>query len=404
MTVVEQRVSSRVAINVCLYFWILLLCLEGTNLAQNQPTRREDPASIFRQGVQAMQTGRLGTAEDDFKAVIAIDPGSAAAYTNLGVSYMREAKWHAALRELHHAASLAPNDPGVFLNIGLAYYRQNKFLSAIEPFRITTQHAPHSIQARYLLGLCYFFTNDYQHAVQMLEPLWQDQVNNLNYLYVLSIAAGKSSDAALEQRALTQMIDIGQNTPELHLYLGKAWLAKDEKDKALQEFKAAAFADETLPLVHYFLGRVYLEQHAYTQAEAEMLRDIKIEPGVQYNYENLGLLYTQIGKSEKAVKYFREALQHDPTLVNSYVGLAKIYRRTGHYQDALAMLTRAESIVPSSASVHYLRGQVLMRLGLHAAGHQELATSSKLLRSLDEGLQGGPIVGQPVDAQLAAQP
>ncbi|HET9086419.1 MAG TPA: tetratricopeptide repeat protein [Acidobacteriaceae bacterium] len=387
-----------------LCFLLPLLAFEGTNSAQNRATRETDPASIFSRGVQAMQTGRFGAAEDDFKTVIAIDPRSAAAYTNLGVSYMRQAKWHAALLELRHAASLAPNDPGIFLNIGLAYYRQNRFSAAIEPFKIATQLAPDSIQARYLLGLCYFFTNDYQHASLMLEPLWQNQITNLNYLYVLSIAAGKSSNGALEQRALTQMINIGQNTPELHLYLGKAWLAKDEKDKALKEFKAAASADEGLPLVHYFLGRVYLEQHAYGLAEAEMLRDIQMEPRVPYNYENLGLLYAQTGQTEKAIRYFREALQHDPTLVNSYVGLAKIYKRTGHYQKALAMLTRAEAIVPSSASVHYLRGQVLMRLGQPTAGHEELAASSKLLRSLDNSLQTGPIAGQPVDAQVVAQP
>jgi len=350
-----------------------------------------------------MQSGHLSLAEENFRRVIALDPKSSAAHVNLGVAYMREKRWDDALVELHKAETLSPDEPGIRLNIGLAYYRKNDFAAAVEPFSAALHRAPESLQARYLLGLCYFFTNQYKEATDTLAPLWAKEASNLNYLYVLSIAASKSSNSALQKRAFDQMLAIGQNTPEFHLYVGKAWLAEDDTNKALAEFHAAAAARSDLPLVHYFLGRTYLEQHAYPEAEAELLKDMAIEPDFAYSYEDLGILYARLNQPEKAERYYRQAIEHNNTLVNSYFGLAKLYREGGRYQEALEMLDHAEQLAPHSASVHYTRGQVLARLGQSAKAHQEFDIAANLLKSFNDRLQPDLSGDRSADAQDAAQ-
>ena len=144
-----------------------------------------------------------------------------------------------------------------------------------------------------------FFRNDYQAASETLAPLWEQESSNPNYLYVLAIAAGKAANQPLAQQAMDRLLFIGQNAPEFHLYIGKAWLAKGDTQKAIDEFNLAAAARPNLPLVHYFLGRAHLEQHAYPVAEAELLQDVSIEPNFPYNYEDLGLLYVQLNQPEK---------------------------------------------------------------------------------------------------------
>ncbi len=377
------------------------LLLESVS-GQNPVTSVPDLAAIFREGKDAMQRGQLSLAEEDFRRVIALDPKSSAAYVNLGVAYMREKRWDDALVELHKAEALSPDEPGIRLNIGLAFYRKSDFATAIGPFSAALQRAPESLQARYLLGLCYFFTNKYEETTDTLTPLWAKEAANLNYLYVLSIAASKSSNSALQKRAFEQMLAIGQNTPEFHLYVGKAWLAEGDTNKALEEFHAAA-ARPDLPLVHYFLGRTYLEQHAYPEAEAELQKDVAIEPDFAYSYEDLGILYAQIYQPAKAERYYRQAIEHNDTLVNSYFGLAKLYRGAARYQEALEMLDHAEALAPHSASVHYTRGQVLERLGQSAKAHQEFEIAANLLKSFNDRLQQDPSGDQSADAQDAAK-
>jgi tetratricopeptide (TPR) repeat protein len=362
-----------------------------------------NPATLFSEGLQAMKNGQLSKAENMFRQVVALDPKSGAAHINLGVAYMRERRWDDALAELHRAETLSPNVPGIQLNIGLAYYRKSDFDAAIAPFSETLKLQPDSLQASYLLGLCYFFTNRYKAAAETLTPIWERESTNLNYLYVLSIAASKSSNAALQKQSFDRMIAIGQNTPEFHLYVGKAWLAGHNTDQALKEFQAAAALKQELPLVHYFLGRTYLERYAYPEAEAELKKDAVIEPEFGYNYEELGLLYAKLDEPGKAEASFRKAIELNQELVNSYFGLAKLYRNAASYPEALEMLDHAEALVPQSASVHYMRGQVLNHLGQRDQSRQEFDTASKLLKSFNDRLRQDPSGDPSADAQSAAQ-
>ena len=380
-----------------------IFALESVSSPQDSTGSPRDPAVIFRQGKQAMQNGQLAQAEEDFRQVIALDPKSGAAHVNLGVAYMREKRWDDALAELRKAETLSSREAGIVLNIGLVYYRKNDFSSAIEPFSAALQQVPDSLQARYLLGLCYFFTNKYGEAVDTLAPLWDRESSKLNYLYVLSIAASKSSNAPLQKRAFDQMLAVGQNTPEFHLYLGKAWLAEGDTGKALDEFNAAASVRPDMPLVHYFLGRTYLERHEYSRAETELQKDAVIEPDFAYDYEDLGALYVLLSQPEKAEPFFRKAIERNDTLVNSYFGLAKLYLDSARYKEALAMSDRAAALAPTSASVHFTRGQILKHLGQSAKADQEFQTSARLFKSFNDRLQQDHSGDRSADAQDAAQ-
>jgi tetratricopeptide (TPR) repeat protein len=353
----------------------------------------DDPTVLFQEGARALSSGNYDLAGERFRQVIQLDPTSSAAHTNLGVTYMRQKRWVDAISELQTAHTLSPAQMGTVLNIGLAYYRQNDFTAAIEPFT----------QARYLLGLCYFFTGNYALASKTLEPLWQSESNNLNYLYVLSIAASKSSNSRLQKQAFDQMLSIGQNAPAFHLYLGKAWLAQDNTANALAEFKKALAAQPDFPMVHYFLGRTYLQQHNYTLAEQELSKDTEIEPAFAYNYEDLGILHTMLAEPAKAEQDFTLAVSHDPTLANSYFNLAKIYRASSRFPEALAAIDHASALVPKSASVHYLRAQVLARLGRKQQADEEFRKAAQLLKEFNDQIQKDPSGTIAADAQNAAQ-
>ena len=378
--------------------WMVMALLMAARGAWGQQA-----AVVFHEGAEALQRGELREAEADFRKVIAMDPQSSAAHVNLGVTLMREKQWAAALEALQKADALRPGQAGVQLNIGLVHYRQNQFAAAIPAFRAAVEEGATGQQAEYLLGLCYFFTAQYKAAVTSLAALWEAQENNLNYLYVVSISASKSGDADLQKRAFDRMLAIGQDKPEFHLYVGKAWLAEDSFANALKEFGAAEAADPKMPMVHHFLGRTYLQQHEYLLAEAEFLRDIALEPEVASNYEDLGMLYASTGRAEKAKEQFRLALERDGTLVSSLLGLAKLERQDGRDREALALMDRAVVLAPRNASVHYLRGQELAKTGDATKAKTEFAASAELLKAVNDQLQQGASGDQAVDAQAAAQ-
>jgi tetratricopeptide (TPR) repeat protein len=337
-----------------------------------------DPAQLFQAGQDALNAGRLDEAELDFRKVLAVDPQAAAAYANLGVVYMRRKQWAKALTTLRQAEHLMPQVAGIRLNIGLVYYRQNEFLKAIPVFESVVRDQPQALQSRYLLGLCYFFAERWADAASTLEALWAQESDHLSYLYVLSIAAHRAGNKALDEQATLQLIKIGEGSPEFHLFMGKAHLNLEQYDLALADFQAAAQANPSLTFVHFNLGLTYLKKQNYELARDEFLKDVAVEPDLALNYDKLGDIYSLLQQDQDAEKSYRAALLRDPRLLNSYLGLAKIYQREKKYQQALSAIDSAGKLDPDRTDIHYLRGQILLHLGRKTEATKELETSVRI--------------------------
>ena len=341
----------------------------------------KDPQKFFEQGESALREGKLDEAERAFRQVLAADPRVAGAYANLGVIHMRQKQWPQALSMLRKAEKLAPAVAGIRLNIGLVYYRQNDFLAAIQPFESVVKQAPDSYQARYLLGLCYFFNDRWEDAIGQLEPLWGQASNQLNYLYVLSRAAEKANNPALEEKAQSRLVEIGQGAPEFRLIIGKAHYNRGEYDDAVRELEAAAQADPKLPFVHFNLGLAYVRKQDYERARVEFQKDLAIEPDVAFTYEQLGNVESTLQNEDEAAKNYRQAVKLDPRLTGARLGLAKIEEHQLHYPAALAQLDEIIRLEKENASARYLRGQVLLRMGREKEGRAELTSATKMLNA-----------------------
>jgi len=289
---------------------------------------------------------------------------------------MRRKQWSEALGMLEKAQHLLPEMAGIRLNIGLAYYRQNEFLKAIPAFESVVREQPDALQPRYLLGLCYFFVDRWADAAETLEPLWGQESGNFPYLYVLSNAAHRAGRTELDERASAQLVKVGNDSAEYHLFAGKYHLNREEFDLAIGEFEAAARADPKLPFIHFNLGLAYLKKQEYAQARQEFLKDAALEPDLALNYDELGQAYWLSEDDTNAEKSYREALRLDSRLANSHLGLARIYQRRQKYAAALAETDAALKADPARSDAHYIRAQLLLHLGRKQEAKKEMTAAA----------------------------
>jgi tetratricopeptide (TPR) repeat protein len=379
------------------------ICLSATTVAGVMAQdARALIAPSYKAGEQALHSGDLPAAETAFRRVLTLAPNDVGAHANLGVVYMRQRSWKPALEELETARRLAPKMAGIRLNIGLVYFRQEDYIHAFPAFESVVRDEPNSEQARQLLGLCYFLDERYADTIGALEPLWTASNTDLNYLYVVTIAAGKSGRHDLENRALERLIEVGKDSAELHLFLGRAFLARGQDHQALVELAQAEKLAPLLPFLHYYLGLVYKRQHDFEKARQEFLKDRDIEPDVAYDYDELGMVSAALGDDEAAERYFREAVRRDARLGTSWYGLAKVHKQRKKYGEALTALEAAGKIDPESASVHYLRAQVLLAVGKKAEALEELSAVRKLQKETTDKLEQAISGGHYHDPQIAA--
>src|SRR5271157_3000832 len=82
-----------------------------------------NPAAVFAQAQRALGAGDYAAAERGFRRVLELDPRSAAAYVNLGVTYLRSGKVDLAIKSFEAARKLAPQMSGIDLNLARAFSR-----------------------------------------------------------------------------------------------------------------------------------------------------------------------------------------------------------------------------------------------------------------------------------------
>ena len=353
----------------------------GSRMAASQPSARAQAQTAFRKGQTALQTGNLDGAEAAFKKVLSLDPGAAAAYANLGVVAMRRRDWDGALKLLEKAEKLDPKMAGVRLNMGLVQYRRGEYGKAIAPFASVMREQPEAQQPRYLLGLCYVFTRKYQNAIDALLPLWPSMSNNVIYLYVLDIAARGTQNNQLDEKTLSRMLEIGSDTPEFHLIMGKAYIFRGEFHEAVRELEKAAASNPNLAFVHMNLGVAHMRLGENERAEEEFKKDIAGEPDLADSYEQLGQLYLQEQRNEEAKKMFQAALERNPKLARIYVGLAKLEFEQQNNPEALKSIDAALRVEPDVYSGHYWRARILAKLGRGAEAKAEFAAAKRILES-----------------------
>ena len=75
----EMKMSAQVAIALVLFLLPVL----------RQPALAQDPRAAFESAENALLNKDYASAEKGFQEVLRLDPHSAAAYSNLGVVYMR---------------------------------------------------------------------------------------------------------------------------------------------------------------------------------------------------------------------------------------------------------------------------------------------------------------------------
>ena len=274
----------------------------GTNCAQAELAKR------FQEGADALNAGSLDTAERQFRAVLRCG-SNAGAYANLGVVYMRKQDWADATRALKEAARLAPAMTGVRLNLALVAFHRAKYEDAVPYLKSVVQEQPNSVQPAYLLGLSYFFTQQYVQASTTLQGIWASRNGDLAYLYVLGLAADKAGQTAISEKAWSQLEEIGSDTAQFHLLMGKALYNRGDPDKAMAEFEAADKLDPKLPFLHYSWGQAFVETNQYDQAKEQFLKDISVEPDIPYSYDELARVYDKLGDDVEAERNYRSRSQ-----------------------------------------------------------------------------------------------
>lgn len=287
-------------------------------------------AHIYEELVQSYGRSDLANkAIDEYRAAIASDPTSEYLNNGLAELYWKTGRIRDAVLEAQDLLKRDPSNLGAHKLLGRIYLRslgdmqsgtqsQNVLKLAIEQYQEIVKLEPTNVEDHLLLGRLYRLDNDmvsaekeFKTAVK-LQPDSEEALTTLAYLY---------NDEGDANRAIQTLSSIPESERSAKLYSALGYTYEEQKDykNAISAYRKAVGLDHD---------------------------NLDAMRGLAQNLLNDG----QLNAALEEYKSIADANPEDP---QTYLNMSEIYRRTGHFNEALDSLHKASSMVQDSVEVPY---------------------------------------------------
>ena len=190
--------------------------LERQGRLEESATTHEKALEIDPQLVQAHVNlvelyGRLGQfekAEEHYRVVARLEPGSSENYYNYGVLLLGAERYQQAENAFRKAIEIDPFHAGAHNNLGFLFERQGRLLEAVAEYRRAIENKPNDRQAHFNLGRVLVNTEKYDEGIRELEKTIEPEDENTpRYMYALGAAFARSGDRKVALRYIHQARD-----------------------------------------------------------------------------------------------------------------------------------------------------------------------------------------------------
>lgn len=250
-------------------------------------------------------------AQPCFERALQLVPDQPESLNNLGQAYVKLGRHADGIALIEKSIRLAPNNPSMHAGYGAALLDCGLYDQALPPLEKAVKDTPASATLHYNLANTLLNLNRGAEA----EPHYlfvlsesPDEIDALNNYGTALRRLGRLDEAIAK---FQHVLEIAPTSAKTHNNLGIALIMQGKFETGLHHLRESALIDPTSFETRLNLSRALAQTGHFEEAIAECEFLIQAKPDAEL-YNNLGALYGQQGRLEKADKAFRAALQLDP--------------------------------------------------------------------------------------------
>jgi tetratricopeptide (TPR) repeat protein len=387
------------------YMWGLSLYSAGETQAALAPLRQAasltpaDARPYLVLGSALDGAGRTADAEREWRAALAIDPGSAAALDQLSSDLLTDKDYAGTIDLLEQPAHQTQRTAQQSLNLGLAYAKTLQLREAEKVLHDGLDATPDSLPLANELAVVFMLLERPEEADKVLTAALDRHPGDLNtqvlYLRVLLsrhadiakqfgqklLSAAPRNWEVLYLNAQLEMRD--GELPQARVYLEQSVALKPDYFQSHTELANVLFSLKDLPgakaqlekaielgdnepAVQYQLAKVLQSLGETAQAHEKMqiyqaMRKAESDQALAVGKIELGDRALATGDAAQAVAFYREALADDPNEARVVYKLSRALDKTNDLVNEKAELQRAIELNPNLAEAQnqlgYLSGK-----------------------------------------------
>lgn len=278
---------------------------------------------------QHHQAGRLETAGQIYRQILAVEPDQADALNLLGVLLHQTGQPAAGADCIRRAIAANASRPEFHYHLGRALAEQGDSQGAMAAYRRAIDLAPDMAQAYGNLG-------------------------------VLLRVQGNPQQAAA---CLAKAVELAPHLAEIHSNLGNALNDLGRAGEAVDCFRRAAQLQPNDPLFPYNLGTTLVDLGRTHEAVDSLRRAVQLGPRMVLAHVNLGSALQTLGRLDEAIACYRRAVDLDPQAAVAHNNLGNALRRQAKREAAVACYQSAIAARPDYADAYNNLGNALDDLG-----------------------------------------
>lgn len=138
---------------------------------------------------------------------------------------------------------------------------------------------------------------------------------------------------------------------------------KRDNGKAIQAYEKVIELDPMFIEAYNNLGVLYLEMGLYDKALEVFQRAIQINPQYEKILNNLGTLLLLRERYQESKEAFQKALVINPNNIESHINLGILFKKQGQVDQAIESYQKALSLNPLHGEAHYNMGLLYEQVG-----------------------------------------
>ncbi len=331
---------------------------------------------------RALQAGHQDQAEQEFRAIVEIDPNNFEGRANVGVFRYLNGDWTGAIAYLRPVAEQQPSIWKVRAMLGICEKRAGDAgpAIAIKDLQSAVANLPDgSLRTQAgleLLELAYS-AGDFDKAVDTLRVIERAGHPSADVLYT-----EYRIYTDLATRAFDTLSLMAPDSGRMHELLGDHLVAEGDAEGAILEYRKVLAADPKIGGLHYQIGAALLKtrvsEATLAEAEEEFEAELAENPRDAASEYELGQIAERRNEVKEAEAHYVRALKGDPHYASARAAYGVLLVSQQRSGEALTQLTQAVQDDPANMTAHFNLAKLYKESGDGAAADREFAVFKKL--------------------------